>query len=173
MSLAFVAYACCFAVKMLRDARATGSAAQPRAAEACPRAATLPTGLVGAFIGVSSAIAGLGGALLTVPYLLGRAVDMKRAVAASSAVSFVIALAATLANVLGNGHDGAPGDGPRVFRTLGSVDWPAALVIGATAVLRAPCGVAWSHRMPLILLRRLFALLTLAAAAGTLASVVR
>jgi uncharacterized membrane protein YfcA len=173
VSMAFVAYASCCAVKMLAragDAAPSLPTAPVVALATGGRATPLPVAVVGAFIGASSAIAGLGGALLTVPYLLSRAVDIKRAVAASSAVSLVIASVTTLANLV---QAGQVRPGEATFHLLGPVYWPAAILVGTTALLCAPCGVAWSHRLPMLLLRRIFAVFTLVAAAGTLASVLR
>lgn len=178
VSLAFVAYAGYFAWRMWRSARvpapvATASQAVIATHRSAPFAARLPVGAVGLFIGVSSALAGVGGAIVTVPYLVACSVDMKRAVAASSAVGFVISISATLAYAAQASQHVSDTAAFEPASMLGFVYWPAALVIGVAALLSAPCGVAWSHRVPVQMLKRLFALLSLAAAAGTLASVLR
>ena len=178
VSLVFVAYASFFAWRMLRAGNAPPRpqrivfASGPSFATP-PFALRLPVGAIACLIGLSSAVAGIGGAIVTVPYLVACSMDIKRAVAVSSAVSFVIALVATAANAVQAGRAGMVGGALHHDHLFGAIHWPAALVIGATALLCAPCGVACAHRLPMLLLKRTFALLTLAAAAGTLASVLR
>jgi uncharacterized membrane protein YfcA len=178
ISLVFVAYASFFAWRMLRATRHGGvpaHAPQGRGEQRRVRdlAQRLPVCVVAGLIGIASATAGIGGAISTVSYLSACSVDMRRAVAASSAVTVVLALTATFANSLQAPHGAALGDATQQAHMVGSIYWPAALIIGATALVCAPCGVACAHRMPVVLLKRVFALLTFAAAAGTLASVLR
>jgi uncharacterized membrane protein YfcA len=128
---------------------------------------------MGALLGVLSGLCGTGGAFLTVPYLVERSVDVKCAIATSSMVSALVAVTATLVNVqlaMQSAH--VAGASGAAFGSSGAVCWPAALLIGASALACAPFGVACSHRLPVIVLRRAFALFTLAAVAATLASVV-
>ena len=113
----------------------------------------MPIPLVAFLIGAFSAIAGVGGASLTVPFLLFRGVEMKRAVAASSAVGLSIALA---------GSVGFAGPATFVAHTslpmvAGLVCWPAALLLAVGAVAMAPRGVAASHSLPVRQLKRAFA----------------
>ena len=99
VSLVFVAYASFFAWRMLRAGNAPPRpqrivfASGPSFATP-PFALRLPVGAIACLIGLSSAVAGIGGAIVTVPYLVACSMDIKRAVAVSSAVSFVIALVA-------------------------------------------------------------------------------
>jgi Sulfite exporter TauE/SafE len=63
-----------------------------------------PTPLIGALIGGFSAIAGVGGASLTVPYLLSKNAEMKRAVTSASAVGLGIALVGASSFALASMH---------------------------------------------------------------------
>ena len=117
---------------------------------------------IGLGIGSLSALAGVGGASLTVPYLLLANVDIRRAVAVSSAVGLAVAAAGALSFAVGAGTVAAD-------KTLiGWVCWPAALTIAFSAILMAPHGVAASHRLPAPLLKRAFGGVLLAVCAATL-----
>lgn len=107
----------------------------------------------GLVIGAVSALVGIGGGSMTVPLLVWRGVAPVRAVATSAACGFAIALAAAAGYVLS----------PRAAsvglpeHTIGYVYWPAALVIATASVLTAPLGARLAHRLPPLLLRRVFA----------------
>lgn len=117
----------------------------------------LPTPAAGLLIGGLSVLAGVGGAMLTVPYLSGQRVPMARAVATSSGVGLVIAVASGAAFLLG-GRLGGPQ----------FVQGPAALALGLAACALAPLGVRLAHHLPVATLRRSFGLLMLAATASAL-----
>jgi Sulfite exporter TauE/SafE len=119
---------------------------------------------IGLGIGSLSALAGVGGASLTVPYLLLGKVDMRRAVAVSSAVGLAIAAAGALSFGFAVGADTVETD-----KTLvGLVCWPAALTIAFSAIFMAPRGVAASHKLPVQHLKRAFGGVLLAVCATTL-----
>ena len=89
VAMVFAIYVACIALKMLR-----GSPVAPTGAGRAARiVGALPVPLVGVLIGTFASIAGVGGASLTVPFLLSARVEMKRALAVSSAVGLAIALA--------------------------------------------------------------------------------
>ena len=117
---------------------------------------------IGLGIGSLSALAGVGGASLTVPYLLLGKVDMHRAVAVSSAVGLAIAAAGALSFAVG-AHTGAADKS-----LVGLVCWPAALTIAFSAIFMAPRGVAASHKLPVRHLKRAFGGVLLAVCAATL-----
>ncbi|WP_197495802.1 sulfite exporter TauE/SafE family protein [Acidihalobacter yilgarnensis] len=110
-------------------------------------------------IGTVSALVGIGGGTLTVPFLSWCNVEMKRAVAASSALGFVLALFGAAGFVISGLDDTALPPW-----SLGYVSLPALLGIIATAVLFAPLGVQLSHRLPVTVLKRIFGVLLLAVA---------
>lgn len=89
-----------------------------------------------------SAMLGIGGGTLTVPWLLWHQVPMASAVATASLLGVVIALS-------GSSH----------FLLSGSIAWPALLAIMVTSLLSAPLGARLSHRLPVATLKRGFALL--------------
>lgn len=113
----------------------------------------------GGVIGVVSALVGIGGGTLTVPFLSWCNVDMKRAVAVSSTLGFGLALFGATGFVLSGWRTpGLPA------LSLGYVYLPAWLGISASAVLFAPLGVRLSHALPVALLKRVFGVLLLAVA---------
>ena len=160
VAMVFAIYVACVAVKMLR-----GSPVAPTDAGRAARiVGALPVPLVGALIGTFASIAGVGGASLTVPFLLSARAEMKRALAVSSAVGLAIALAggAGFASV-------SPGDLTTGSSALiGFVHWPAALMIAVSATLFAPRGVSAAHMLPVIHLKRAFAAVLVAACTITL-----
>ena len=112
--------------------------------------------VAGVGIGVVSAMVGIGGGALTVPFLHLLGVDMKRAVATSSACGLPIAVAgAGSFMVMGWGVAGLP-EG-----SLGYVYWPVALIVVLTSALLAPLGALLAHRLPGSRLRRVFGLFLL------------
>jgi len=150
VAIVFAVYTGYFALKMLRDLRSA-----PRPPGRVARAiATVPVPIVGALIGALSAMAGVGGASLTVAVTSSAHVDMKRAVAISSAIGLAIAVsgAASFANAVVV----SPSSG-----LTGLVHWPAALT------LAAPQGVAAAHKLPVEQLKRAFGALLIAVCAST------
>ena len=109
--------------------------------------------IAGGGIGTLSTILGIGGGTLTVPFLVWCHVDIRKAVATSSACGFPIALAGTLAMIY-TGLDSTS----LPENTIGYVYWPAAILILATSVLFAPVGAKLAHSMPVDLLKRVFAI---------------
>lgn len=108
---------------------------------------------VGGGIGALSAMLGIGGGTLTVPFLVWGGVPIRVAVAVSSACGLPIALAGTLSYaLLGlSAPDLPPG-------SLGYVYLPAFFGIVATSVLTSPLGAKLAHRLPAKALKRLIAL---------------
>ena len=164
VAVIFVVYSGYFALKMLRD-----RPLQPKRPGRIARGLiALPVPVVGFLIGGFSALAGVGGASLTIPFLLFRGVDMKRAVAAASAVGLSIGLAGSLGftgPALTAGHGMSP-------VLAGLVCWPAAMLLAATAIVMAPRGVAAAHALPVRQLKRAFAAVLVMACAATLVKVV-
>ncbi len=107
----------------------------------------------GGGIGVLSTILGIGGGTLTVPFLVWCRVNLRHAVATSTACGFPIALVGTL-TMVATGL--TRGDLPPY--SIGYVHWPATLAILVTSILCAPVGARLAHHLPLVVLRRVFAL---------------
>ena len=107
----------------------------------------------GGVIGAVSAVVGVGGGTLTVPYLLWCNVPVRKAIGTSAACGLPIAVAGTLGfAVTGWGDDRVP------EWSMGYVYWPVFAGIVASTVLFAPLGAALAHRLPTRLLKRFFAL---------------
>jgi uncharacterized membrane protein YfcA len=111
---------------------------------------------MGLLIGVLSAILGIGGGTMTVPYLAGGGLAMKNAVATSSTCALPIALSAAVSYVvLGwHGHDLPAG-------SLGYIYLPAFAGIVTTSIFTAPLGAKLAHRLPAQRLKRYFAVVLL------------
>jgi uncharacterized membrane protein YfcA len=103
-------------------------------------------------VGIVSALMGIGGGAMNVPFLSYCGVAVKRAIATAAAVGLPLALAATLGYVFG-GLDEA-GLPPA---SLGYVNLPVFGAVVAASILFAPLGAILAHRLPDMLLRRLFA----------------
>ena len=110
--------------------------------------------LVGVVIGWASAIFGIGGGSLSVPYLTWRSVPMQQAVATSSACGLPIAISGALSFIAVGWHN------PQLPEwSLGYVYLPALVGIAATSMLFARFGARLAHRLSPRVLKRLFALL--------------
>ena len=108
----------------------------------------------GGVIGWASAIFGIGGGSLTVPFLVWRSVPMQQAVATSAACGLPIAIAGALSFVAtGWGNPQLP------QWSLGFVYLPALVGIAVTSMFFARFGARLAHRLSPRLLKRLFALL--------------
>ena len=109
---------------------------------------------VGAVIGALSSLIGIGGGSLSVPFMVYCNVSMREAVGTSSAIGFPIALAgATGYAIAGYQVQGLP-----PF-TVGYIYLPALAGIALASVLTVPIGARLAHRLPVLQLKRLFALL--------------
>lgn len=108
----------------------------------------------GGVIGWASAIFGIGGGSLTVPFLTWRSVPMQQAVATSSACGFPIAVASAISFMVLGWHD--PLLPPH---SLGFVYLPALLGIAVTSMFFARFGATLAHKLSPRMLKRLFAAL--------------
>nr|MBL8410079.1 sulfite exporter TauE/SafE family protein [Dechloromonas sp.] len=109
-------------------------------------------GVAGGIIGAFSSLAAIGGGALTVPFLVWCNVRTQQAIGTSAAVGLPIALGGTAGYVWnGWGHDGLPAG------SLGFVHLPALAIILIASVLAAPFGARLAHRLPIVVLRRIFA----------------
>jgi len=109
-------------------------------------------GCAGAAIGALSSLFGIGGGTMTVPFLLWCGVNIRNAVATSSACGIPLAISGAAA-LMAAGWD-RPGLPPGA---AGYVYWPAALVIAAISVFAAPLGARIAHALPTAILQRAFA----------------
>lgn len=126
-------------------------ALKPKPQRQLPRAAGM--GLTGGVVGFVSALFGIGGGSLTVPFLSWCNVRMQEAVATSAACGLPIALIGVIANLqVGWQRPGLP-EG-----STGFIYWPAVLGVVATSAIFARFGAHWAQRLPAAQLKRAFAL---------------
>lgn len=113
-----------------------------------------PAGLfgVGGVIGFLCSLVGIAGAPMTIPFLCWCSATIRQAMGTAAAVGLPIALTGTVTYMYtGWGVPGLP------EYTLGYIYLPAALGIVVPSVLVAPLGAALSHRLPVGMLKKIFA----------------
>lgn len=143
LTVAFIVFLCGVSLQM-----AWG---QVQAAHGLPGHWTLRA--VSAIVGAISAMMGIGGGALHVPYLSWRGVPVKNAIATAAAIGFPLALASTLGFIVtGLDEQGLPP------HSLGYINLPAFGGIVAASILFAPIGARMAHALPDRLLKRGFAL---------------
>ena len=113
----------------------------------------------GAVIGIASALVGIGGGSLTVPFLSWRSVEMRQAVGTSAACGIVIAAAGALGFALTG--LAASEHGPH---TLGYVHVPGFITLMVASVATSGFGAKLAHRLPARTLKRAFAVFLCAVA---------
>jgi len=133
---------------------------QPAPHRVLPGSAGL--GAAGTVIGAVSALLGIGGGTLTVPYLLWNRIDIRTAVGTAAACGLPIAAAGAVGFALGGAGAGE--------LSTGFIYWPAAVGIVATSVLLAPPGARLAHHLPRPVLQRIFALVLLVIGARMIAT---
>ena len=146
----FALVAAVIGLRMLAGARTRPAARSPY-----PRA----WWLAGPVIGGISALVGIGGGSFNVPYLARNGYPMAKAVAVAAACGWPIALAGSLTFIL-IGRDSVEVPG-----ALGYWYLPGLLGVGLGGVLAAPVGARLAHRLPAVLLRRIFGVVLLLIAA--------
>jgi uncharacterized membrane protein YfcA len=112
------------------------------------------TATAGTGIGIISAIVGIGGGTMTVPFLVWCNTAMQRAVATSAAVGLPIAVAGATGYIVTGFNESQLPD-----NAIGYVYWPALLGIIVTSMLFAPLGARLAHSLPAAKLKKIFALL--------------
>jgi uncharacterized protein len=139
----FVVYAGLAATQFICDFK-------PSPSRQLPRAAGL--GAAGALVGGISVIAGVGGAVTSIPFLVWCNVPVRVAIGTASAIGLPVAVAGSL-GYIGWGLGAA--DLPPF--SIGYVHLPSLAAIIATTVLTAPLGARASHRVPVPLLKKALA----------------
>lgn len=140
-----------FAIFVLMVATQMGLGAKPAPQRELP--ATPGTNAAGVVIGAVSALVGIGGGSLTVPFLVWCNVAMRNAVAISAACGLPIAVAGSVGFVVtGLNEAGLPP------WSSGYIYWPAGAGIAVASVLFAPLGARLAHQIPAQRLKRFFAL---------------
>ena len=127
---------------------------RPAAHRALPGVAGMSA--AGGVIGAFSALLGIGGGTLTVPFLLWHRVDIRLAVGAAAACGLPIAVA----GAAGFAVTGLAVAVPTGFSS-GFIYWPAVAGVALASVLLAPVGARLAHHLPRQTLQRVFAILLL------------
>lgn len=111
----------------------------------------------GGFIGVISAIIGIGGGTLSVPFMTWCNIQIREAIGTASALGMPIAAAGMAGFVIAGWNvENLPQE------NLGFVNLVAFAVIAVGTVSTAPLGAALSHKLPIKTLKRIFALVLVA-----------
>lgn len=128
-----------------------------------PMPGSLPISGIALGTGLSSGLAGIGGANILIPTLMYFNTPFPRAAAVASTLAVPVSIAGTLGFIwAGWGQPGLP------VGSLGYVHLPAVAAVAVTSMIMAPVGVALAHKVPVLLLQRIFAGL-LALTSGRLA----
>ena len=112
---------------------------------------------VGVGIGGVSALVAIGGGSLSVPFMTWCNLKVQNAIGTSAAIGLPIALAGTVGYLV-NGWNavGTPA------LTLGYVYLPALVLVSLVSMLMAPMGARLAHRLPVAMLKKIFAGLLMA-----------
>ena len=124
-----------------------------------PKPAREPPGAAGMFatgtaIGGLSSLVAIGGAVMSVPFMLYCNVPIRQAVGTAAAIGFPIAVGGTIGYL----YTGWSAGGLPPW-SLGYVYLPALTGVTVASMLMAPVGAMVAHRLPTRLLRRVFAVL--------------
>jgi uncharacterized protein len=127
---------------------------KPKPTRELPRAWGMFT--AGNVIGFISSLAGVGGAFISIPYLVWGNVKIHKAVATSAALGFPLAAAGTIGYVFaGRDVAGLP-EG-----TVGFISLPAVATIALASIVTAPLGARTAHKLNTKPLQRTFSVLLL------------
>ena len=121
----------------------------------------------GSGIGATSAVVAIGGGSLTVPFLAWYNIPLKKAIGTSSAIGFPIAVAGTLGYLV-NGWSSAY----QQEYLFGFIYLPAVVLISLVSYFTAPLGVKLVHRLPVPVLKKVFAVFLLLLGVKMLLSII-
>lgn len=108
----------------------------------------------GTGFGVISSLVAAGGAVMTIPFMTWCNVKLHDAIGTSSAIGLPIAIAGTAGYIATGWNQTALPP-----YSLGYIYLPALFGVAIASVLTAPLGARLAHKTPVMLLRRLFAVL--------------
>ena len=113
--------------------------------------------LAGLGIGSISTLVAIGGAAIIMPYLISRGLEMRRAIGSSAAIGFPIAISGTIGYAI-NGHISA-NELANNEAIIGFVHIPSVIIISIFGFIMAPIGVKLSTKLPVKVLKKIFAVL--------------
>ncbi|MGY3804448.1 sulfite exporter TauE/SafE family protein [Pigmentibacter ruber] len=111
----------------------------------------LLSNLFGYLIGNFSALVGIGGGSLIVPLLLWFRIPIRNAIATSAACGLPIALSGAIGFVI-------LGFKSSTYQATGYIYWPAVFAIVPASLIFVPLGVKLAHRLPIEILKKIFAI---------------
>ncbi len=127
---------------------------QPKPSRATPGKTGLLT--VGSGIGAISAVVAIGGGSLTVPFLAWHNIPLKKAIGTSAAIGFPIAIAGTLGYLINGWNSDYQQD-----YFFGFIYLPAVVLISLVSYFTAPIGARLAHKLPVAVLKKVFAIFLL------------
>lgn len=146
----FVAFICFLAVQLLFDLK-------PKSRHALPGAGGMMA--FGTLMGVISSFAGIGGAVMSISFLTWCNLRMHEAIGTAAAIGVPLAIAGSIGFIVTGLFDkGLPA------WSVGYVYLPAFAGIAVTSLLIAPLGAKVAHRLPVVVLRRIFVVFLVALA---------
>lgn len=107
--------------------------------------------LAGFVIGAVSAMVSIGGASLSVPYLVWQNISIQKAIGTAAAIGFPVALSATIGYMISGWHNT-----DITHLTLGYVSLPAFAIISTCSALMVSVGAKLSHRLPVDIIKKIF-----------------
>lgn len=123
--------------------------------------------VAGGVIGSISALVSIGGGTLTVPYLSWHNVDVKKAIGTSAAIGLPISVAGTIGYIV----NGLSAD-LQIDYVVGFIYLPGVILISLMSSMMAPVGAHVAHRLPVAVLKKVFAILLLGLAIKMIISVI-
>ena len=117
----------------------------------------IPPQLAGLGIGSISTLVAIGGAVLIVPYLMSRGLGMRRAIGSSAAIGLSIAISGTIGYAI-NGQM-STNEWANNEAIIGFVHIPSVIIISIFGFIMAPVGVKFSTKLPVAVLKKIFAIL--------------
>jgi uncharacterized membrane protein YfcA len=118
------------------------------------------------FVGMISALTGVGGAMLNIPFMTYMGLPMRRAVGTGGALAFIISFPAMIGYIV-SGLNHTQQLPPYC---IGYVNWLALIVILPVSMVLSPVGVHVSHKLPRNVLRRIFSAVLLVVSVRMFAS---
>ncbi|WP_428035877.1 sulfite exporter TauE/SafE family protein [Amphritea sp.] len=121
----------------------------------------------GGVIGSISALVSIGGGTLTVPYLSWHNIDVKKAIGTSAAIGLPISIAGSIGYLV----NGLSAD-LQIDYVVGFIYLPGVILISMISFFTAPVGAHVAHRLPVPVLKKVFAVLLLGLAIKMISSVI-